>query len=156
MNDIGLGEAYTKWAEDLVGYATSIVGPDAAPDVVADAFAVLLASDLVGWQAAREPRAYLFRCVLNAARMHARSQARRSDREERAGRRQPTPSDGLLADPAVAEAVRSLTVGQRAALYHTYWDDLSTTAVAERMGVSEGTVKRQLARARARLRKVLR
>jgi len=44
---------------------------------------------------------------------------------------------------------------QRAVIHLTYWEDLTPSVVATRLGVSEGTVRRQLARARDRLRKVL-
>ncbi len=52
-------------------------------------------------------------------------------------------------------ALRSLSVQQRAVVHLTYWEDLTPAAVAERLGVSDGTVRRQLARGRDRLRKVL-
>ena len=49
----------------------------------------------------------------------------------------------------------SLSPQQRAVVYLSYWHDYSPIQVAEMIGVSEGTVRRQLARARARLREVL-
>lgn len=157
MNEIRLDEAYEKWADELVGYATAIVGPADAADVVADVFVSLLAGPGHQWLDVREPRGFLFRCVLNAGRMHIRSGSRRTARE-----RQPValaPNSGsaerLLADPAVVGALQSLPVQQRAVIYHAYWDDLSPAAIAELLDVSVGTVKRQLARGRARLRKVL-
>ena len=44
---------------------------------------------------------------------------------------------------------------QRAVTYLTYWHDLSVAQVAETLGVRDGTVRRQLARARSRLRGAL-
>ena len=78
-----------------------------------------------------------------------------------ARRRAPTPEvwteiDGH--DPRsdrIIVALRSLSVQQRAVVHLTYWEDLTPAAVAERLGVSDGTVRRQLARGRDRLRKVL-
>ena len=61
----------------------------------------------------------------------------------------------LLRDPAVVAAVAQLSVRQRAAVFLTYWEDLGTVEVARRMGVSEGAVKRHLARGRSVLREVL-
>ena len=61
----------------------------------------------------------------------------------------------LLTDPAVRQQVGRLSVMQRAVVYLTYWEDLTPAAVAARLDVSEGTVKRHLARARSKLRKVL-
>lgn len=159
MNELSLDEAYEKWSGDLVGYATVLVGPVDAPDVVADAFASLLAGDTDRWAGVRDPRGYLFRCVLNASRMHARSASRRAGREDVSLRSvvpPPSPTDRLLADPQVVLAVRSLSVQQRAVIYHAYWDDLTPASIAELLDVSVGSVKRQLARARARLRKALR
>jgi len=57
--------------------------------------------------------------------------------------------------PEVARAVAHLSPQQRAVVFLTYWDDLDTSAVASLLGVSEGTVRKQLARARSQLRKVL-
>ncbi len=91
--------------------------------------------------------------LLNEARMRHRSRSRRERREWRATE---LPDHvELLADPTVRQAVGRLSVMQRAVVYLTYWEDLTSPVVAERLGVSEGTVKRHLARARNQLRKVL-
>jgi RNA polymerase sigma factor (sigma-70 family) len=58
-------------------------------------------------------------------------------------------------DLEVLDAVERLSVQQRAAVYLTYWEDLPALAVAERMGVTTGTVKRHLDRARKRLEELL-
>ena len=58
-------------------------------------------------------------------------------------------------DVDVLAAVDRLSVQQRAAVVLTYWEDLSTAEVAQRLQVSEGSVKRHLARARSRLREYL-
>lgn len=57
--------------------------------------------------------------------------------------------------PEVVEAMSALTTNQRAAVVLTYWEDLTPSGVAGRLGVSDGTVRRHLARARAKLREVL-
>ncbi|MGI8516877.1 MAG: RNA polymerase sigma factor [Acidimicrobiia bacterium] len=57
--------------------------------------------------------------------------------------------------PEVARAVSALSTQQRAVVFLTYWDDLDVEAVAELLGVTAGTVRKQLARARAHLREVL-
>ncbi len=60
-------------------------------------------------------------------------------------------------DPDVAMAVMAvLSPQQRAAVFLTYWEDLDVRSVAELLGVSEGSVRKQLGRARSRLREVLR
>lgn len=57
--------------------------------------------------------------------------------------------------PEVARAVAALSPQQRAVVFLTYWDDLDAITVADLLGVSAGTVRKQLGRARGRLRKVL-
>lgn len=56
----------------------------------------------------------------------------------------------------MAAAVDGLSAQQRAVIVLTYWQDLEPKAVAELLGVSEGTVRKQLARARQKLRGELR
>ncbi len=161
VSAITLEEAYEKWADELVGYATAIAGRSDAADVVAEAFAGrsrVHDTDGGDWHGAGEPRAYLFRCVLNTARMRARSAGRRRTRELRVsswgGAVLDTP-ESLLGDPAVRDAIDRLSAQQRASIYLTYWDDMSPQRVADTLDLSVGTVKRHLARARASLRKAL-
>ncbi|MEO6652398.1 MAG: sigma-70 family RNA polymerase sigma factor [Ilumatobacteraceae bacterium] len=135
-----------------------MVGPEVAADVVADVFANLVALGPSRWDTVDDQRGYLFRCVLNATRMHARSNGRRTAREQFASRLRtgPTlPAADAFSDPWVGDAIASLSVQQRAVIYHTYWDDLTPTVTAGLLGVSVATVKRQLARARSKMRKVL-
>jgi RNA polymerase sigma-70 factor (ECF subfamily) len=54
-------------------------------------------------------------------------------------------------DIDVLQAVERLSVQQRGAVLLTYWADLPAEAVADRMGISTGAVKRHLARARKHL-----
>ncbi|MEZ5410241.1 MAG: sigma-70 family RNA polymerase sigma factor [Acidimicrobiales bacterium] len=58
--------------------------------------------------------------------------------------------------PEVAATVAALSPQQRAVIFLTYWEDLDVRAVADLLDVSEGTVRRHLARARSKLREVLR
>jgi RNA polymerase sigma factor (sigma-70 family) len=67
----------------------------------------------------------------------------------------PTVATPVEVEMGVLEALNRLSVQQRAAVLLTYWGDLSTEAVAERMGISVGAVKRHLARARKRLQEWL-
>ncbi len=146
-------EAYANCAEDLVRYAVALTGRDDAADVVADAFAGLLRRGSDMWLQVRDPRRYLFVVVSNEARARHRATTRRLRREaivwERAS------SVDTPADPSVIRAVGRLSVQQRAVIYLTYWEDMTTGAVAEVLGISEGATKRQLARARNKLREVL-
>jgi DNA-directed RNA polymerase specialized sigma24 family protein len=145
--DPGAVEAYEKHAADLVTYATALVGPADADDVVAEA--MLRVFTTVRWERVREPRGFL--CVRNKARMvePRRSTGRRKEAAVpvHAVGDDPEPDDvGLLA---------ALSVRERSVVYLTYWVDLAPTAVADLLGLSEGAVKRYLARARAKLREEL-
>ncbi|MBP5505779.1 MAG: RNA polymerase sigma-70 factor [Bacteroidales bacterium] len=128
---------------------------DAVEDIVQDAFVSL-------WQKAEagsvpmQPRAYLLACVRNACIDLLR-------------RQQSHPQDAMPADAAGADteeealagaekeaalwaAVDSLPPGRRKMLLMHKRDGLSHKAIAERLGVSEGTVRNQISRALKKLR----
>lgn len=144
-------EAYEKYAGELVRFATGLVGPDDAQDVVSEAF--MKAFQSAGWSRVDNPRAYLYRVVTNEARMRHRSTMRRRARERRAS--QSPVTDDNEVRPEVLEAIGSLSPRQRAVTVLTYWEGLTPSKVAERLGISDGSVRRHLARARATLREVL-
>lgn len=148
-----LEDPYRKWSVDLVGYASALVGSTDASDLVAETFAGLVRRGDEPWAEVRDARAYLFRSVTNSARMHMRSRERRRARESVWS---PALSQGeLFSDPEVRAALAGLSVRQRAAVFLTYWEDLGAAEVARLMGVSEGAVKRHLARGRSALREEL-
>jgi RNA polymerase sigma factor (sigma-70 family) len=144
-------EIYAKHADALVRFATGLVGPFDAPDVVSDA--VIRAMTSKNWPSVENPRAYLYRSVLNEARMHHRSTMRRRAREQRSYRDEPSFIPEVR--PEVLEAVGRLSPRQRATVFLTYWEGLTPAEVAARLAVTEGSVKRHLARARHRLRGLL-
>ncbi len=146
-------EVYRAHADELTRYATVLVGPDDAPDVVTDAVLAAFASP--GWRHVEHRRAYLFRAVLNGANAFHRSSSRRRRRERVVAAR--TASAAVLPDVSVdaLRALQTLSPQQRAIVYHTYWDDLSPAGIADLLGIAEGSVRKQLARARGHLRKVL-
>lgn len=151
--DGSIRDAFDKWGDDLVRYATVLVGPDDAGDVVHQAFVNVLASDR--WDSVRDGRAYLFRATLNAAGSMRRSDSRRVAREWRTHAEAVSHLE-LLADPAVIAAVRRLSVQQRAVIYLAYWEDMTPAMIGRVLDVGEGTVRKQLSRARRTLREVLR
>ena len=146
---IGVDDAaiWRKYKEELIRYATVLVGVDHAEDVLSTVVERVLrrkgALSLLD-----EARPYLFRAVLNESRGRIR-------------RHQVIPWErGLVEDhlefrPDVAVAVGSLPERQRAAVYLTYWRDLPVGEVANLMGCRPGTVKRDLHLSRNRLREVL-
>lgn len=141
-------EIYGKYADDLVRFATGLVGPSDAPDVVSDAVVRVMWSQR--WEHVANYKAYLYQAVLNEARMHHRSTMRRRAREQRAAGTEAIYPNEVR--PEVLEAVGRLSPRQRAAIYLTYWEGLGVDEIAVRLGVREGSVRRHLARARSRLR----
>lgn len=146
-------ELYRRYADQLIRYATVLVGPGDAPDVVTDA--VLSAFESRGWREVEHPRAYLYRAVLNTAASWKRSAGRR-ERRERIVAMRPAPTlstpDG---DLDVHRALAHLSPQQRAVVFLAYWEDLTPAEIATTLGVTDGSVRKQLARARAQLRHVL-
>jgi RNA polymerase sigma-70 factor (ECF subfamily) len=145
-------EVYRKHADDLVRFATGLVGPNDASDIVSEAFLSCLNS--AGWPTVIDKRSYLYRSVYNKAAELHRSSRRRRSRETRAA--PPERLDGPDLRPEVLAAVFMLSVRQRAAIVLTYWEDLTPSSIAALMDISEGSVKRHLTRGRARLKEALR
>lgn len=143
---------YAEHAAELVRYATVLAGPSGADDLVADACVKAFAS--TAWDTVDNPRAYLYRAVLNQARQAARSGARRLARERRAAVTDHVDPPSPSAD--VFTALRGLTERQRAIVFFTYWQDRSTAEIADDLGLDQRTVQRELLAARTRLAEVLR
>ncbi len=105
------------------------------------------------WTTVRDARPYLYRAVLNQARQSHRGAMRRAARDARVA--SPLTSDPPDVRPEVLEAVARLSLRQRAVIVLTYWEDLDPAQVGRRLQISDGSVRRHLARARARLREEL-
>lgn len=144
-------EVYRKYSPELLRFASGLVGPDDAQDVLTDACLKSFGSP--GWSSVGNKRAYLFRAVLNETRMHHRSTMRRRARERRVA--VPEASPEVLIDPDILHAVSSLSVRQRAVVFLTYWCDLPPEEIAALLGISPGSVRRHLARGRSRLKEAL-
>jgi RNA polymerase sigma factor (sigma-70 family) len=147
----GDGEVYRLYAAALTRYAAMLVGNRDAADLVASVFLTVMSSP--GWGRVEDPRAYLYRSVFHAAARWRRRGVLRSMAEDRAARR--SARYELDERPEILEALRGLSIQQRAVVFLTYWEDLTPRACADLLNVSEGTVKRYLTRARGRLREVL-
>ena len=151
MTLVDLDAEYRAHAADLVRYATVLVGPHDANDVVNEAVTATIARDSLG--SVLDVRAYWFGAVARTAADWHRSRFRRDARERRAADR-----PGSV-DPTTPDEARALLAGlstqQRAVVYLTYWLDWPTDRVAASLGVADGTVKKQLARAHDHLREVL-
>ena len=143
---------FERYAVDLTRFATGLVGPSDAQDVVSEA--VLRSMWSNGWPDVRNPRAYLYQAVLFQSRMHHRSAMRRRARETA------TAQVGFAHNPELSvevwDALARLNVVSRGVVFLTYWEGLTCGEVGGRLGLSERTVRRHLERARARLRGILR
>jgi RNA polymerase sigma-70 factor (ECF subfamily) len=136
----------------VVGSVALITGDrQAAEDAVQEAL-------LKAWRRRDEPVDRLAAWITVVASNDARSQHRRRGAEARAldkSQRAPqTAADdggsGVL-DVDLAQALAALPIRERQAAVLFYVDDRSVIDVAEALGVSEGTVKTLLSRARAHL-----
>jgi RNA polymerase sigma-70 factor (ECF subfamily) len=138
---------YRKNRDDLIRYTTVLVGPAEAEDVVSVVVLRVLAKRRL--QDLEEPRAYLFRAVLNECKTRlSRRRAHLSITEV----------GGFPADnpqPHVIQAVLDLPPQQRAATYLVYWAGMTVAETADLMAIRPGTVKRYLHLARRNLKGVL-
>ncbi|MGA0878347.1 MAG: RNA polymerase sigma factor [Ilumatobacteraceae bacterium] len=152
-------EIYRKYADELVRFASGLVGPSGAEDVVANA--VLRAVSSARWSRVDNRRAYLYRAVLNEASSQHRSTARRLNREIRAYQRDVSTgsteslSEDSNVDFDVLIALRRLSERQRAVIHLTYWADLPVADIASLLDLPIRTVERELSRARTRLEALL-
>ncbi len=144
-------EVYARHSVELVRFATVLIGPSGADDLVADATLKVFTSP--AWRQVEHQRAYLFRAVLNEARQRERSAARRRRRERLAA--SPERVDTPTVRPEVIVAMRGLGPRQRAIVYFVYWEDRAAADIAAHLDVSVRTVQRELAAAQEHLREAL-
>jgi RNA polymerase sigma-70 factor (ECF subfamily) len=118
---------------------------DVAEDAVAEAFARALAHA----STIRDPVPWIYRTAFRLA-----------NEELRRGSRQGNQAADAEVPPAelegVIEAIRQLSVNQRAAIVLRHVADLDVGEVASRMGIATPTVRVHLHRGRQRLRRLLR
>ena len=145
-------EIYRKHADELIRFATTLVGAGSAEDVFSGA--ILKAMSSHSWQSVTEHRAYLFRAVFNEALGTKRSDRRRGLRETTAAphERVETAQDSV----EVADAMSRLSVQQRSVLYLAYWLDLTVEEIARTLTLSRRSTERALTTARSQLEEQLR
>jgi RNA polymerase sigma factor (sigma-70 family) len=158
------GAVYDTHAHRLNGIATLLVGRDDAHDLVADA--VLRAVSSRAWSGVENQGAYLTRSLVHLADDRRTQADRRQRREAKVlhlSRQEPgSNSDqprGSQPDVdrriIVEAALGSLSSSQLAVVYFHYWEDWTLDQVASHLGLSGGTVRRHLDRAKRRLHIVL-
>lgn len=145
--------AHAGWIRAL---ARSLVPADAhlADDVAQDACLAALEEHP---ETDRPLGAWLAGVVKNLVRQHRRGAARRSDREERAARKEATPSTldhvaALSLHRALVEAVMKLDEPYRETIVLRFFEELSPTEIARRCEIPVATVKTRLARGLEKLR----
>lgn len=104
-------------------------------------------------------RSWLYRIATNAVNHHLRKVARRNNLLERACGQTNGPAGGCRASSEklalLREAVLDLRPRCQAIITLRFFESLKMTEIAEVLGSSPGTVRSQMARALAKLRKVL-
>jgi RNA polymerase sigma-70 factor (sigma-E family) len=144
-----LGEWFSAEYEPLLRFAYFLSGDAAAAeDLVQDAFVRLYRADRRIEEAGF--RAYARRTIAN---LH-RSRWRRMIVERRSMGREHHSSHEVIAEPVdhVWRAILELPRGQRACVALRFYEDMTEQEIANTLGVSVGTVKKQLHRAVERLR----
>jgi len=149
-----LDRLYRAHAPGALRFAFMLTGDRSlSEDLVQEAF-VRVAAKL---DVLRDPAAfgaYLTRAVANLAKSHFRHQevAKRHERSVEASSLVVEPVD-IVTNDSLLTALRALPMQQRAALVLRYYNDLSQEEIARVLDVPLGTVKSQLSRGLARLRK---
>lgn len=142
---------YEKYADELIRFATALVGPSGAEDVLANA--VLRAFGSRQWATVEHKRAYLHRMVWTEAYNQRRATRRRLRREARSAPAEVV--EPSLVDRDVLDALGRLDTRQRAVIYLTYWVDMPPADIAAVLHIGLRTVERDLATARRLLKEVL-
>ncbi len=141
-------EVYMKHREALTRFATVLVGPSDANDIISTVVTRLLASgrslgDLDNAQA------YLMRAVANESKTLLRRRGRNTELVEAVA------IEASVPRPDVLEAVLALPPQQRAATYLVFWAQMTSRETAGVLGCRPATVRRYLSLAKHRLEGVL-
>jgi RNA polymerase sigma-70 factor (ECF subfamily) len=145
-------EVYEQLRGPLMRFASSLVGPNEAADLVSEVMVATLHRRSLA--SLENPGAYLMKAVLN----RSRSRIRRMMKEQAVATVQVVEEESPAPDslvPDVAATVAKLPVQQRAAIYLVYWEGLEPSEAAAVIGVQPGTIRRYLHLARNQLRRHL-
>lgn len=145
-----LEDVIPAYENTLYRAALAILGdPQEAEDVVQEAFLRLWEKD-PAFESPAHQRSWLLKVTVNACKSRLRSPWRR--------RTAPLLESYPAADEeeqAVLEVIQSLPPKDRAALHLYYYEGYQTAEIAAMTGWREGTVRSRLARARDKLRELL-
>lgn len=143
-------DVYERRYRPMVGLAYLTTGSNAlSEEIVQEAFIDLYRS----WDRVRQPEAWLRRAVVSRCTSWVRRRAVERRHLARARPDEPVVIDEVAV--AVRNAMKVLTVRQRAAVVMRFHEDLPEAAIAAALGCRAGTVKSLLSRAKTKLRKEL-
>ena len=134
----------------LAGWCAGLTGSHQIGEEIADEAFIRLLSR---WRAVREPRAYLYTVAGNLTRDHWR-QERREQRALKLFAEQPASRDTFAARE-IRDVVERLPSRLRSPVLLHFYADLSIAQIAASLHRPQGTIKRQLAEARALLERDL-
>ncbi len=135
-------DVYEAVAPALMRFATALVGPSDAGDVVSGVVVRVLGKRSL--TSLEKPEAYLMQAVMNEVRQLHRGRKRQRTALVRIGPGAPARDVADTARSDLTDAVMALPPQQRAAAYLAYWCDYTAAETAELMGWSDGTVRRYL------------
>lgn len=166
----GLEELYSKYHRQLYAYLVAMLrSPHAAEDVTQDIF-VKLHSQIGSYRFQSPFHHWLFRLARNQAIDHLRREKVRftssldaepvegTPLRERVASKGENAADAVVNSERAAQvraAVAELPPGFKEVVVLREWEDLPYEEIAERLGLSVGTVKSRLFRARSQLEKRL-
>src|SRR5262249_9071285 len=140
------------------------LGTDLADELAAETFAVAFAKRGRYDLGVADARPWLFGIATRLAHRHWRREERELRRYARSGVAPAAPApdragvaraDGAGAGRAPAAALAALTAKERNVLLLYAWEQLAQPEIAVALGISPGTVKSRLHRARTRVRQSL-
>jgi RNA polymerase sigma-70 factor (ECF subfamily) len=154
---------YDRYAAQLYRFAYRRVGPEAAEDVVADAFLAAFRGRRRYDVARPDARPWLFGILTKEIARRRRSEEVRYQALARVGEvtvdghadRVAAGVSAQAARASLAAALSRLAPGDRDVLLLVAWSDLTYEEVAQALGIPVGTVRSRLNRARRKTREAL-
>lgn len=143
---------WDRHADAVYAFARRRVGPNDAPDVVAEVFAAAMShpervpDDALPW---------LLRTAWNVVSNHWRAEARHQRPGPQVARATSDPADVVTERDRFLAALGRISEVDREALILTAWDGLDPTAAAAVTGCTPGTFSVRLHRARTRFETAL-
>ena len=146
---------YDRHVSAIRGYALGRVGPDAADDVVSEAFAIAWRSCAGFDPSATSARPWLYGIATNVVARHRDQERRWMERLEDSAPPTVDAPTAFELDPALCRAIAGLSPALRDVLLLTALADLSVAEAGRALGITATTARVRLLRARRILRQDL-